>query len=500
MNRILTAGFTLLLLSTTVFAQHRGDKMFFQGLDYTNNDGTRSLAMGGAFSANTGDINAIFYNPAGLADLKKISIAYYGNSTSTEYWENQSWKPTKYLGALSLYLEELLHISRDSIFTHEYNDIDIFKDSAYVISNPKMGLDPYSKEAAKWTKKITHTAPLNIVFALPLHDYVEGLVVGGSFNQNYVADYDRNDTYLTPHPGYTLYDTMKQASNDMQWYRYYRSRTGMISTTRIAVSYQINKNIQVGAGLKYINGRTEDFIGLQQYGTFTLAGQNVFSFNFHNYLDITSGNSTYKSLSASLGLILSYSKFNLGLTLTLPSTLERKFNSYRFVSKEVDNNTVVATASTGTDKMKMPLGFTIGINYAAAKSLTLACDVEYVPYGTAEFQVTQPDFFFQHWVNQTILRVGLEYRVTKELNLSVGYRNIPQSYVPDGSAIKDRGPIAVSYTFGTGYNLNVMDMNLGRIDIVYEYSNLNYYDSYYSNTNYNTIRTNRIVCGYTYGF
>jgi hypothetical protein len=158
-------------------------------------------------------------------------------------------------------------------------------------------------------------------------------------------------------------------------------------------------------------------------------------------------------------------------------------------------DTVSLTAPKGQDKLKMPVGFTVGLNYAATKKLTLACDVEYIPYASADFQLAQPDTFFQGWVSQTILRFGLEYRVSKLLSLAAGYRVIPTSYVPDGAAIHDKGSVATSYTFGAGLNFF-----FGRFDLVYEFYNLKYYDSYYSNTNYNTELSNRMTIGYTYSF
>ena len=502
MHKILqTTGLLLLFLTAACFAQHRGDRFFYQGVDMSNDEGTRSLAMGGAYSAVTGDVNAIFYNPAGLADIKTISLTYYGDRSFKLWREAQQYRPTTWLGSLSLYLEGLI----TPLHNEKYDDVDslydfnIYRDSNYVVNNPKMGKDPFSKEAADWQRSRTAYKPFNLALAIPLHDYVPGLVLGLSFNQNKVLDFDRNDTYLTPHPGYTFYNPLVQANGftvvDMMWYRYNRVREGTLSTLRFAASYQVNENVQVGIGAKYVTGKTDDNLGLNEYGFIHIATQNKFYFKHESNVDSTFGTSNYKSLTATFGLILSYSKFNLGLNINLPYTFTRDWNYTRAQYVAVDVDSFKMTSSAGSDKLKMPVSYTLGINYQAGKKVTMAADIEVIPYGNANYDLAQPDTFFQGWVNQTILRVGLEYRPFKMLSLSVGYRNIPTSYVPDGAAIHDKGSVANSYTVGAGLNLSV-----GRIDFVYEFRSLKYYDSYYSNTNYDTELSDRFTLGYTYNF
>jgi len=479
------------------FAQHRGDQFFYQGTDIPNSEGTRSLAMGGAFSAMTGDINSIFYNPAGLAEINKITMSYYGDRDFNLWREYQEYRPTSYFGPLSLYLEGLIKIGsyNDGIY-----DYIAYRDSAYVIQNPKMGVDPFSKDAADWQTARTDYNPVNAAIAIPLHDFIQGLVFAASFNQNKVADFDRNNTYLAPNPGYTFYGALPLANGfgtqNVEWYRYNRIRHGDLNTLHFAFSFKLNDNIQIGLGAKYLWGNTDDNLGLNHYATISLVNQNQFMISLQKGLDTTSGTSNFKSLTTTLGLIASYSKFHLGISFNLPYTFTRDWKYTRNVTYVKNNNdTTITMYPSGKDKLKMPVSFTIGLNYEATKKITLACDVEVVPYGTSDFELAQPDTFFQGWVNQIIWRVGMEYRPIKLLSFSAGYRVIPTSYVPDGAAIHDKGSVGTSYTLGAGVNLD-----FGRFDIVYEFYNLKYYDSYYSNTNYNTQLSNRITIGYTVAF
>jgi len=65
-------------------------------------------------------------------------------------------------------------------------------------------------------------------------------------------------------------------------------------------------------------------------------------------------------------------------------------------------------------------------------------------------------------------------------------------FIPDGAAIQTSGPSAKSYTFGLGLNTD-----FGQLNVAYEIRTLRYYDSYYSNTNYNTNEFTNLMFGYT---
>ena len=92
-------------------------------------------------------------------------------------------------------------------------------------------------------------------------------------------------------------------------------------------------------------------------------------------------------------------------------------------------------------------------------------------------------------------RFGVEYKVTKWMSLLSGYQNVPELFIPDGAANKNRGPAWDSYSFGLSFN-----SEYGRIDASYEWKQLKYYDSYYSNANYQLEINNNIELGYSYSF
>ena len=497
----ITIKFLLLFVILTggiVFPQHRGDNLEFQGVDAVSNYGVRSTAMGSAYTAITGDVNCLFFNPAGLAGIKTNQISVAGNRYSNLWRETQQYRPDKDFATLSLYLEELfVPPATDIKDTSWYSDGELFQSATY--NDPKLGLDPYSKEAANWHRTQSGYSLNNVIAVIPMNQFlgdVNGLVLAVSYNSSKVLNYDRNDTYLDPHPGYTFYGTLPTAGAGIElikWWRYYRQREGIQNNLNIGTAIELDKGLQVGLKAKIAWGKTDDYLGLDEHGQFSLTDVNQFSFRYAHELDTTYGISKYKSVSLTAGVIYELSKFKIGLQITTPTSITRDWD-YTAAVRKMDTLTSTQNIK-GSDKLKMPWAYSIGISYTPYSTITLAADVQNTPYGSADYTLTQPDKYFQKWVDQNIFNIGLEFRPKKYLSLSLGYRNIPQAYVPDGSAIKDKGPVAACYTIGAGYTTN-----WGRIDVAYEYRTLKYYDSYYSNTNYNFELTDNILLSYTINF
>ena len=87
----LMAVMLFLLMQVAVIAQDNGQNLRFQGISEVPDYMVKASAMGGAYTAVTGDLPSLYYNPAGLADLKKIQISASGSSFKKEMWENQFW-------------------------------------------------------------------------------------------------------------------------------------------------------------------------------------------------------------------------------------------------------------------------------------------------------------------------------------------------------------------------------------------------------------------------
>ncbi len=488
----------LLFAAQNMQAQHRGDQFSFQGIDMVGDFGVRSSGMGGAFTAMSGDISSLYFNAAGLADISKNQFSVGGSLYSQLWRECQQYRPTKYFSSISLYLEEL-YIPPHQSDTAYYIDGDAVKDvstNPYNIKDPKLGTDPYTKAGENWHRYRSDYSLNNVALAVPLDFAVKGLVAAVSFNTNKLYDYDRNDTYLDPHPGSTFYDVLSTANQYNQqhiyWYRYKRLREGTMSYLHFALAYQVMDNLQVGARAKAVWGKTNDNLGLSKHGSFWLYDQNIFGFRYEDGLDTTYGQSKYNSLNFSLGVLYSFSKFKIGGQITLPYTMTRKWD---YTDSSKSWYAVSKSMSSGEDKLKMPIGYSFGISYTPKDRITISFDYEKIPFGEAEKEIVRNDEYYQDLLNQYILRFGLEYRPYKFLSLSAGYKNTSQIFSPDGAADRSKGPVMTGYSCGAAYI-----SPYGRLDVTYTYSTLRYYDSYYTNTNYAAEFSGNIIVGYTVNF
>ena len=97
----------VLATSTTLNSQHRGDNLAFQGLTQSNQNSVRATAMGGAFTGVSGDIGAIYWNPAGLSDIFGLQVSISAANVDKMWQENQDYRPNRFQMTLPFYLEGL---------------------------------------------------------------------------------------------------------------------------------------------------------------------------------------------------------------------------------------------------------------------------------------------------------------------------------------------------------------------------------------------------------
>lgn len=484
----------LLMLAASLNAQHRGDNLSFQGLTFESQSGVKALAMGTAYTAVTGDLGNLFWNPAGLSDIKKLQVSVSANSYTREWWENQYYRPNRLFVTLPFYLDGL-YIPRpqdNGMWDHLRA-----QDSTYTVSDPKLGLDDYSKEAADWVETKSKTVLNNIAAALPFNLAGERFVVSASFGQKPVADFDRNDTYLDPHPGYDAYGLFPKAVGtdtiDMHWYRFLRQRNGVLSNINAALAWDLSENIKVGAGSSYLFGTTEDDMSLTGHGLFQLLKENRFMFWYENSLQSLKGESKFSGMNMNLSAIVKTEHFNIGAKIDLPYTLKREWS---YTESKTDTAGLSSARNiAGTDEVKMPLILSVGIAFRPVKNFMVTFDYRNAALSKAEFSLASADTMFRKWTDVGSICFGAEFRAASYLTLLAGYRSMPQSFVPDGAAVKDEGPEAQSFSAGVSLNFS-----FGRFDAAYELRRLKYYDSYYSNTNYAVETYNNLTVGYTISF
>jgi long-subunit fatty acid transport protein len=477
-----------------ITAQHRGDNLSFQGL-MNNRDATvKSAAMGGAFTSLSGDISSLFYNPAGLARIKQIQFSASANNYSKQWRENQDYRPNRYFVTLPFYLEGLY--IPDPANNGKW-DYQLAQDTNYnyIVKEPKLGVDAYSEDAADWSQNKNKFGFTNISAVLPFQVYEKNFVAAVSYNvDNNFYDFDRNDTYLNPHLGYFEYggdisrvDGLK--TMNMNWSRYKRERAGSLNNITGGLSAELFEKFLFGFGFNTMWGESTDLLSLERVGDFLLSNQQRFTFTYVAGKYIEYGTSKFSATNFNFGFIYELNRVSVGAKIILPYTIKREW-SY---SKSDVVSSSAGTTANGIDNFEVPAVYSMGISFNPVDNFFVSFDYEHAPFSKAKFDLSSNDSTFQKWANRNTIRFGMEYKATDYLSILCGYRSIPQVFIPDGSAIKDRGPEANSYNFGFS-----LDLFFGRIDVAYELRVLKYYDSYFSNTNYAFEKTSNLMVGYTF--
>ncbi len=492
--------FNMLIIScfyAVGYAQHRGDNLAFQGLSVPDGNGVKALAMGGAYTAISGGVQSIFWNPAGLVGTDQVQISFQVNSYNKMWRENQVYRPFRQFVNVSFILDGLYVPDPANNGLYDY---EVFKnDTNYTVNDPLLGEDYYSEKAADWQKEKKESLFDNFAVAVPFNVLGKSLVASAAYNKrNQVLDYDRNHTHLVPHLGYTPYEgivdrvTSPDDSMRVYWSDYERERTGTIWNITSAVALELNKHIKLGLGFTKIAGETDDMQGLGRVGYFDLVDANVFRFSYDTLNTQTTGSSKFSALSFNIGTIFEFDHISLGLKITPPYTYKRKWDYTTITTDQTNSDT---ENTSGEDEMTVPLSYAIGISFSPVKQFRIAFDLQNTNYSHSEFTFANNDTTHRGWVDQLMIGIGIEYKPWDWLSLLGGYRNLPEVFVPDGAAIKNRGPYAESISLG----LSVKTL-FGWFEVAYEIRRMKYYDSYFSNTNYVMETLDRVLVGYTAAF
>jgi hypothetical protein len=483
--------FICILLSAAVYSQHRGDRLSFQGVNLDNDYSVTSLGMGNAFTSLSGDVSAVFSNPAGLTGINNLQVTVGGSNVSRYWRENQDYRPDRFFVTLPFYLEGLY--VPDPANNGEWDHVVAGDSLPYNVNLPRLGLDPFSKEAADWEKDLTESLFNNIAIAYPFYFYNTQFVVSAAYNRSLIWDYDRNDTYLDPHPGYDLYGKVSRVNGldtvVLQWSKYLRNRTGFMNNIFAAFAVNLHENVKIGVGGKYIWGNSDDLLSLNRVGSFDLIRENRFRFYYQNNTFNQTGTSDFSGMQMNAGLIINLNKLKIGFNADLPYTLKREWS----LVETVGDSAAISNNISGIDEADIPASFTLGISLSPVDDLIVSFDLKKTSYSSTEFKLASADTLFRGWSDQNIIRFGAQYKAGKILTLRAGYRNIPELFIPDGAAFNDEGPVAESFTGGLS-----LSFFFGRFDFAYEYRRMKYYDSYYSNTNYVLESASRFMAGFSY--
>ncbi len=491
-NSFIMTIFLVLAILTTVQAQNRGNVLSFQGVDKALSFAPGSFGSGLDGISDLGGSASIFANPAGLSGIKGLTISTGMTSIENQWWENQHYRPNRLFVTLPFYLEGL-YIPDTS--DNGRLDSDVFYesllDTSYLLTDPEMGLEHFSEEAADWKRKESASGLSHFGVALPIRVMGKTLTLSGGYASLLDGiSYDRNKTYLSPHPGYLEYAMPAMADGmdtiRMDWYNFERLQKLNLGLISFGVGYEATENIHVGLALSMYSGSADELQTQDKVGYFDLIDQNEFIWSYDTMNTQYSGTADYSGSALKLGLILDYEQFRMGLSYTTAMDLTKEW-SYEQTFTYLQGDTLLTSSTstvTGKDVMTIPASYGVGVQLMPTDRFTFLLSYELHPYGDSEIPRDTLGTFasgdMQHWVDQSIIQFGVRYQLHKMVHLNALYRSVPMSYLPDGAAVQSTGPEAVSYRVGAEIDLGM----LGAIDLGASFQDLKYEDIYYSNTNY----------------
>jgi hypothetical protein len=500
----------LFVLRQSVSAQHNGDPLLYQGLTDRNTLSVNGTALGNTGVSRSNDLNALFYNAAGLANIRSVQVSVSSQYRNVVVRDNEQFYPGSGYVGTSLYLEHLLvpdpgwnNIWDDSLKSIVYDSlgkpIGMNWWDADKIAHPVQGADEYSEAAADHQQESHNISFNHIAAALPFQLMGKNFVAAASYNRQYdVYNYDWNGANLDPHWGSSdlIKDTIGAIVRS-DWSVYTRERSGGLYAATGAIGMQWNDNVAFGATVNVLSGSTTDRLTLDRIGYFRFKhGQTRWSFSYDTNHLLTTGTSDFSSANLSLGALLQSKSFSLGINVQLPYSLKR---TWSYVLQTTDTSGTVSSSLSGVDKVDMPAIYTMGLTIKPADGLALSMDYEIAPYSTAQYHLApnnpDPQTIYTKWVDQISLRFGVEYAITDGLAIRGGYQSQGATFIGNGVAVRDEGSPVESYSGGA--SLTILH---GRLDAAYIFSQQKYYDVYMTNRNYTLVRMQKVAVGYTFIF
>jgi long-subunit fatty acid transport protein len=335
--------------------------------------------------------------------------------------------------------------------------------------------------------------------ALPLTLGETRVTAGIGYAQ--VIDLDhfyQNNNSLSPYLGQErppqVFFTDRTDTMHVKWYQYVRSREGSVYGITPALSVTVLPGFTLGASAAILTGSSDDVEHRVERGHLNISITNGVADNFmvdtaYYYQDKV-GTSTYSGNMFTFGGHLEQERFSIGVTIkpamTITREWERTTTSLDTTKKSfpvrIDSLTTRTTSESGTDKLRLPFSYALGIVLTPTKEWMIGFDFVWRNLGEAEFTSGADGTTTKPWVNSSAtMRLGIEYRASDIVALRAGYRQDPQAFSPDGSAIINTAASGNIYSAGAG-------LTFGNIlcDLAYEYRWLKYEDTYQSNVNINT--------------
>lgn len=328
--------------------------------------GARAIGMGGAYTSVANDISAVFYNPAGLSQIRRIE-----------------WN----LGI------SVAQAKERSLLTSK-------------LGQPSLGTA---------TGTATTSAVSSFGGVLPIPTYRGSLVFAVAYNR--VKDFDsdfRVNGYSDSWNG-----SLQAKSVD----------TGGLDQWSFAGAVDVSPNVSLGASLDYYKGdhtldqksvywRETDKYGEMYYSGYT---DHISALNLHTGMLLHTGNNLRLGLTLKLPI-----KYTVK-TDYFDNWYARNNTPFTLAEHVSSSSADTSDTSAGAFSyyVKSPLEMNFGLSWVF-KGITLSGDINYLDWSQATTDLKEPQYFYRNTMNW---RIGAETAVpVVNAFIRAGYASLPDPY------------------------------------------------------------------------
>lgn len=475
MYRGIILGLAIVVVSVQGFAQFPEDALRLATPGF--GVGARSLGMGNAYTGVASDFSALYWNPAGLAQMQHgefsigLSNLNYGDQ-STFFSEPQSYSlNSTHLNALGLVFP--VPVRRGSfVLAFGYNRQSEFT----------TGL---SFEGFNQRSSIIQT------FARDSSFYPSD-ISGNIAYQLYLANIDTlSGKFISP-----IRDRVMQTATVIEG--------GGLNNWSIGGAIDFAKNLSAGLTLTYVTGTYKYERNYTEQDTRNV--YSTFPFDFTKLTLDETVDSDISGFNAMFGFLYRVpDRFRLGFGVKTPTSFTVKENFNTSASSYFDNGDVRPSdgpfESPGSDQYDVTTPWVLSAGASAIlRELVLSGDVDYTDWTQLEFKNANPEVLAlnkdikQLFRATTNLRAGAEYDI-QDIGVRVrgGFMYKPSPYKGDPSEYDQK-----YFTGGLGVMLGETSM----LDLAYAHGWWKTFRTNYDQTSLvnESITTNNLILTFSYRF
>ena len=464
-------------------AQGFGGPLTVHGLHQQGNHSAAARGFGGITMGTEGDIGTMFLNAAGVHSLEGIQLSIAGLHQSRDWSQEQQFAPVRYYPNLSLLLE-----GRTESIPDPDPDLIGFT-PADSVQRPFDDIQP------SWDRSLSSSSfPLHALLAVPVSLGSITLTAGvGAVQYANLNHFYQNNNVLDPAVlSQRPLPTLRPTDDDpltAEWYQSIRSREGSIRGYGLSLAARHEgTGLSVGISGLLLRGSSDDFEQRVNRGTLTfLANEFRADSGFGGVT--TTGTSEFEGQEFTLSGLLDGRHVSVGFTITPPTKITRSFDLQAVAATSGPSASLPAS---GEDSIQLPWRGSVGIMLKPREKLRIGLEYELRPYGSATFTSSKQEES-SPWESSSLFRVGTQYQLLPWLALRGGIRGEADVFVPDGSAIDDEPATYRVFSVGLGFD------GVGfRLNLAYEYADLEYEDLWASAVSQNEDQRHTITANLSY--